>query len=169
MKTQMARRIMRCGLVLIIACVIGTFLSGCQTPTPPPPPRPPTQSSLPDLALLDIILKSGPQPGAHKDEVIINTVIQNMGANATQGFNVWCEFQCREEPNQSPTYFSGMNLPNGLASGQKVTLGDDSWLSLSDCPFRASRTFTCQVDKEDYVKESNEANNTLKEILMTGR
>lgn len=169
MKTQVTRQARRFGLMLIVVCFIGVTLTGCTTPTPPPLPPQPTTPSLPDLVLLDIILKSGPQAGDHQDEVIINTVVQNQGVNATQGFNVWCEFRCREEPNWSPTYFSGMNLPNGLGSGQTVTLGDDSWLSLSDCPFRGSRTFTCEVDKENYVQESNETNNTLQEVLMTGR
>lgn len=151
-------------LASALACV-----NGASTPYAEPPTPTPITPPLPDLVLLDIILKSGPQPGNYEDEVIINTVVQNRGANATQGFNVWCEFRCREEPNWSPTYFSGMNLPNGLGGGQTVTLGDDSWLSLSECPFRGSRTFSCQVDVEDYVKESDETNNTLEEVLMTGR
>ena len=168
MKIQTTRRVKRCGLVRIVACFVGGLLAGCSTATPPPPP-PPTKPPLPDLQLLDIILKPKPAGYGYQDDVIINTVVRNNGANATQGFGVWCSFQCKDPAVSSPTYFSGMNLPNGLGGGQQVTLGDDSLLSLSDCPFRGSRTFTCVVDQEDYVKESDETNNTLEEVLMTGR
>lgn len=169
MRTQVIRRAKRCGLVLIIACFAGGLLTGCLTSTPPPPAPRPTTPPLPDLQLLDIILKPKPAGYGSQDDVIINTVVRNNGADATQGFRVWCSFQCKDPAASSPTFFSGMNLPNGLGGGQQVTLGDDSLLSLSDCPFRDSRRFTCEVDQEDYVKESDETNNTLEEVLMTGR
>jgi subtilase family serine protease len=42
-------------------------------------------------------------------------------------------------------------------------------LSLSSCPFRSGREFTCTVDPENLAKESDENNNTLVEVLLTGR
>lgn len=160
-------KIMNIALTMITVIILGVAAVGCAPPPTQPPP--PTKPPLPDLVLLDIILKPKPANYGQQDDVIINTVVRNNGSDATQGFNVWCEFQCKDPATNSPTYFSGMQIENGLGSGQQMTLGDDTLLSLSDCLFRDSRKFTCTVDGEDYVKESDEANNTLEEILMTGR
>jgi len=169
MKTQGTHKMNVNRKVILTLMVFGVLIFGCDDGSYQPPPPKPTTPSLPDLVLLDIILKPKSQGYGYEDDVIINTVVRNDGANATQGFTVWCSFQCKDPSTNSPTYFSGMELNNGLGSGQQETLGDDTLLSLSDCPFRDSRKFTCVVDQEDYVAESNENNNTLEEVLMTGR
>lgn len=147
-------------VTLVGACVVAAC--GGSPATPPPPP-PPTINPLPDLVVADILLK--PKPANYPDDVIVNTVVRNDGADATVGFIVWCSFSC----NGSPTYFSGMQMTNGLGAGQSATLGDDSLLSLSSCSFTSQREFTCTVDSENLVTESNESNNELTETLLTDR
>ncbi len=171
MNTHVTKAVRRIGLVLIPLCVVVLMLVSCDEPTPytHEEPQPPSKPSLPDLVLTDIVLKPKPAGYGYKDDVIINTVVRNNGANATQGFNVWCSFQCKDPSTNSPTYFSGMELPNGLGSGKQATLGGDALLDLSGCSFKGSRKFTCYVDQENYVNESDETNNQLEEILLTGR
>lgn len=132
------------------------------TPTPYSPPPSPAPS-LPDLVITDILLK--PKPGNYPDDVVVNTVVRNTSATTNQGFEVWCSFDC----DGSITYFSGMQVTNGLAAGQEVVLGDDALLSLSSCSFRSQRQFTCLVDMEDWVTEADENDNELTETLLTGR
>ena len=151
---------------MLVVLTIGIFLTSCDsaqpTATQPPPSLPP---SLPDLVLTDIILKPKPAGYGYEDDIIINTVVRNNGADCKQGFVVWCSFTC----DGNPTYFSGMQAINGLGSNQEVTLGDDTLLSLSSCSFQSQREFSCTVDSENVVTESDESNNTWTEILLTGR
>lgn len=160
----------------VIGALIIWFLTGprgllnppSSTPTTPPitvtrQPSPTSPPTLPDLVLTDIILK--PKLAQYPDDVIINTVVRNNGADTRQGFIVGCTCTC----NGNPMYFSGMRISNGLKSNQEVTLGDDSLLSLSNCSFEAQRQFTCTVDPDKLVDESDESNNTRTETLLTSR
>lgn len=158
-------------LVLVVAAVAVAIWpkppvdGGQDTPTVPESPPSVTATDLPDLLISDIILN---QPADANDDVVMSVVVQNAGASTTQGFEVACECECKEFPG-SPLYFSRGKLVNGLGAGQSATLGGDSLLNLSSCPFRPSRTFTCTVDAGNLVEESDEANNTMAKILLTGR
>jgi hypothetical protein len=146
---------------------MGMLLTACDDsqPTGSEPQPQPSPSNLPDLVVTDIILKPKPAGYGQQDDVIINTVVRNNGADCKQGFLVWCSYSC----DGNPTYFSGMQATNGLGSNQEITLGDDALLSLSSCSFRSQRQFSCTVDADNIVTESNESNNTLTEVLLTGR
>jgi hypothetical protein len=93
------------------------------SPTPAPPlstitvqPSSTSPPTLPDLVLTDIILKPG--LAQYPDDVIINTVVRNNGADTRQGFIVSCTVPC----SGNPMYFSGMRMSNGLESNQEVIL-----------------------------------------------
>jgi hypothetical protein len=130
------------------------------------------ESRLPDLVLTNIILKPKPAGYGYENEVIVNTVVRNNGADCEQGFAVWCWFTCAKPQSNSQTYF-GMDVTNGLGRNQEVTVGDDALLDLSDCSFQSQREFTCEVDSPfnagNVVAESDESNNTRTETLLTGR
>jgi hypothetical protein len=118
---------------------------------------------LPDLVITDIILKNR---RSDSREIIVNTVVRNIGAvDAIDGFIVRCSYSCNGNPHN---YFSGMQATNGLAAGKQMTLGDDSWLSLSGCSFVGDREFHCIVDADQHVSELDESNNTRSEVLLTG-
>lgn len=153
-------------ILAMFAIVISTIACIVPTPTPSAPqPPPPSSSDLPDLILTDIIFKPKPAGYGYEDDIIINTVVRNNGVDTQQGFVVWCSFSC--DGNQ--TYFSGMQVTNGLGSQQEITLGDDTLLSLSSCSFQSQREFSCTVDSDNFVEEVDESNNTWAEILLTGR
>jgi len=166
-----------------IAILAFAAIASCATPTeakcswrafwcdePPPNESPsPRERSRPDLVIEDIVLKAPARTKPQDpDSIVVNTVVANKGDDARNGFIVTCWFPCKEE-NWSPMYFSGMRAINGLAAGRSVVLGDDAWLSLSDCPFAAQRKFTCKVDSDNTVDESDETNNERSEVLLTGR
>jgi len=155
-------------LVLIVAAVAFAIWpkppADDNTPSIPVPP-PSVTTDLPDLVISDIILN---QAADANDDVVMSVVVQNAGASTTQGFEVACECECKDFPG-SPLYFSRGTLVSGLDAGQAATLGGDSLLNLSSCPFRPSRTFTCTVDAGNLVEESDEANNTMAKVLLTGR
>ena len=153
---------------VLVAFAMSLALTACDDALPTksaPQPPPPSSADLPDLVLTDIILKPKPTDYGSKDHVIINTVVGNNGADCKQGFVVWCSFTC----DGNPTYFSGMQVPNGLGSRQEVVLGDDALLSLSSCSFQSQRKFSCTVDADDVVTESDESNNAWTEVVLTGR
>ena len=121
---------------VLVVFAISIFLAACGGTQPTesaPQPPPPSSPNLPDLVLTDIILKPKPANYGNEDDVIINTVVRNNGADCKQGFVVWCSFTC----DGNPTYFSGMQVTNGLGRNQEVRLGDDSLLSLSSCSFQS--------------------------------
>ncbi|NDJ77266.1 MAG: hypothetical protein GYB65_13510 [Chloroflexi bacterium] len=118
----------------------------------------------PDLEItdLDVVETSG-------DDVDFTVTIHNRGSSINRDFVVRCEVPCRTEPGWSPTYF-GYNYDRGsMGAGQSVTLGEGVWLNLGDCPFSTYREFTCDVDAENNVDESNEGNNTYSESIYTNR
>lgn len=152
-------------LSVLVVLVVSVLLTACDEAPPvtsPPGPNPPSQ---PDLVLTDIVLKPRPANYGTDDDVIVNTVVRNNGAAANQGFSVWCSYSC----NGNAQFFSAMKATNGLPANQEITLGDDSLLSLSSCSFEAQREFTCIVDNDKLVAESDESNNELTETLLTGR
>ena len=155
-------------LVLVVAAVAFAIWpkppADPNTPSIPEPP-PSVTTDLPDLVISDIILN---QAADANDDVVMSVAVQNAGASTTQGFEVACECECKDFPG-SPLYFSRGTLVSGLDAGQAATLGGDSLLNLSSCPFRPSRTFTCTVDAGNLVEESDEANNTMAKVLLTGR
>jgi hypothetical protein len=138
---------------------------GDGTPTQEPAPGGNGAASQPDLVLTDIIVKPKPAAYGTGDDVIINSVVRNNGADCRQGFIVRCSFNC----DGSETYFSGMQVTNGLGSNQEVALGEDALLSLSSCSFQSQRRFSCSVDADNLVAESDESNNSRTEDLLTGR
>ena len=115
--------------------------------------------------LTDIIVKPKPAGYGYDDDVIINTVARNNGGDCREGFIVRCSFTC----DGNETYFSGMEVTNGLGANEEVTLGDDALLSLSSCSFQSQRQFSCSVDADGLVAESDELNNSRSEDLLTGR
>ncbi len=152
-------------LSVFLVLAVGILLSACDEAPPvtsPPGPNPPSQ---PDLVVADIVLKPKPAGYGYDDDIIVNTVVRNNGAGTGQGFTVWCTYNC----NGNPQYFSGMQATNGLSANQEVTLGGDALLSLSSCSFASQRQFTCTVDTDNLVAESDESNNERTETLLTGR
>ncbi|MBP1704852.1 MAG: hypothetical protein H6Q36_591 [Chloroflexi bacterium] len=152
---------------LAVVLVAALLLAGCDDEQAggSPASSPPQSADEPDLVLADIILVPRPADYGYEGDVIINTVIRNEGADCTQAFVVWCSFDC----DGSATYFSGMDAPNGLPGGREITLGDDALLSLSSCSSLPERRFSCTVDSENRVAESDESDNTREEVLPTGR
>lgn len=150
----------------LMAFTLSTLIVACDGPRPSPQqPQSSTSNNLPDLVLINIVLKAKPPGYGQRDDVIVNTVVRNNGADCRQGFIVRCSYGC----SGNPQYFGGMRVTNGLGRNQEITLGDDTLLSLSGCSFESQRQFTCTVDAEALVAESDESNNSRTEVLLTGR
>lgn len=155
-------------LVLIVA--IFAFIIWPKPPpgggqqVPPDPGSPPSvpAAAQPDLLVGDIILN---QPADANGDIIMSVVVQNIEAGTTQGFEVACETPCQS----SPMYFWPGQLAGGLGAGQSATVGGNALQSLSGCTPQSSRLFACTVDPANLVEESNESNNTMEKILLTGR
>lgn len=93
---------------------------------------------LPDLVLKDILVKPKSPGYGTKDDMILNTVVLNQGANCQVGFIVRCSYTC----SGNLAFFSGQMSINGLSQGQEATLGDNNLLNLGDCSFASKREFT---------------------------
>lgn len=117
---------------------------------------------LPDLVVSDIVLAPPPQGYENQEVIFIAATIRNLGADCDKEISIACDFACRGD---SRRYIGGMKLAF-LARGSEAVVGDRSPVELSDCFFSSRLKFTCTVDHNRKVAETEEGNNSLTKSLL---
>ena len=148
-----------------MVAILASILACGPTPTPynPPPPQPATEEPPPqppqpsgqaDLRFLSVGLNNSTQPGY---EFEIESTIANDGPVEASGFNAGCTYTC-----PGGTVISGgLDIVIGGYIPANSSFTYTQFVRIQCDPIPAVLNFTCTVNDDGSVPESNTGNNTM--------
>ncbi len=157
-------------ILILVVAILASIVACGPTPTPPtqpppqpteepPPPQPPQPSGQADLRFLSVGLNHSSQPG-YPFEVV--SEIANDGPVEASGFNAGCRYTC---PGGT-VISSGIDIVIGGYIPANSSFTYTQPVRILCEPIPAILDFTCTVNEDGSVPESNTGNNTMNYTAM---